>query len=185
VVRNGQSRLSRFHQKGLGALPQREPAQIQQLVQSIDQRQEMVARQLAELAGETHATIREQDFGLAEAAGIENELAGRRVARGVLNRKIQRLVAERDPAPFAAPADMDDLLAVGQQGLEIGAGLRRQVRLQARTEAERACGDIQVGQLIAPSMLFDRGGACPIRKRYSKLNGYLRFGQSFSNTNIA
>ena len=44
----------------------------------------MIARQLAELAGEATCAIREQQLSLAIAAGIPEQLAGRRVAGMVL-----------------------------------------------------------------------------------------------------
>jgi hypothetical protein len=40
----------------------------------------MIARKLAHLAGEMHAAIGQQDFRFADATGIENDLAGRRIA---------------------------------------------------------------------------------------------------------
>ena len=40
------------------------------------ERDEVVAGELAHLPGEADAAIGEQDFGLADAAGIENNLAG-------------------------------------------------------------------------------------------------------------
>ena len=49
-----------------------------------DDRQEVVAGELPDLAGETDAAIGEQDLGLADATGVKEELTGRRVARRVL-----------------------------------------------------------------------------------------------------
>jgi len=44
----------------------------------------MVAGELADLAGEADTAISEQDLGLADAAGIENEVSRRREAGVVL-----------------------------------------------------------------------------------------------------
>ena len=46
----------------------------------------MIACKLAHLAGETDAAIGQQDFGLADATGIKDDLAGRGIAGVVLIR---------------------------------------------------------------------------------------------------
>lgn len=67
----------------LRALPKHFPSQCGELVEPFRDGQEMVAGKLAHLAGKVDAAIGKQDFGFAEAAGIKDELSGRRVARGV------------------------------------------------------------------------------------------------------
>ncbi len=61
----------------LRALPQHGLAERGQVFQPRGQGDEMIAGELAHLAGEVHAAIGEQDLGLADAAGIEDDLAGR------------------------------------------------------------------------------------------------------------
>jgi hypothetical protein len=60
-------------------VPQSEPAELRQLLGALDDRQEVVAGELPDFAGETDAAIGEQDLGLADPAGVEEELTGRRV----------------------------------------------------------------------------------------------------------
>ena len=55
----------------------------------------MIAGELAHLARKMHAAIGEQNFGLADAAGIKNDLAGRRIAGVVLEADPQRELAQR------------------------------------------------------------------------------------------
>ena len=58
----------------------------------------MVAGELSDLAGEADAAIGEQDLGLADAAGVEEDLARRRIARGILIAEAEVEIAELDPA---------------------------------------------------------------------------------------
>ena len=104
----------------------------------------MVAGELADLAGEMHPAIGEQDLGLADAAGIEDDLAGRGVAGVVLVADAEIELAERHPDALAAPAHMHDLADEGQVPEEGGAGLRRGVQLELRIEGEGAGGDDQL-----------------------------------------
>ena len=77
----------------------------------------------------------QEDLGLAEAAGVEQDLAGRRVARVVLEADADVEVAERDPGRLAAPAHVDDLLLERQQLRERLARLGRALLLEAGAEA--------------------------------------------------
>jgi len=82
----------------LRAFPQHLPAQRGQLVVALGDRGEVVARELACLARESRRSVRKQDLGLAEAARVQEKLAGRRVAGVVLVADVQGEVAEGDPA---------------------------------------------------------------------------------------
>src|SRR6202030_1254427 len=107
---NGQTRarprlaLQRFENNVLGAVPQHVLAERTQLIAAFDHRQKMISGELADLAGEVHAAIGEQNLGLADAAGIEDDLARRRIAGVVLKAQPEIELAERNPAAFAAPA---------------------------------------------------------------------------------
>src|SRR6266851_4547393 len=68
----------------------------------------MVARQLAHLAAEDRRTVGEQDLGFADAARIQQQVSGRRVARVILVAEVQVEVAERDPGGLSAPARLDE-----------------------------------------------------------------------------
>src|SRR5580765_273090 len=96
---------------------------------------------LAHLAGEMHATIGQQGFGLADAAGIEDDLAGCGLAGVVLDRDAEVEVAKRHPDPLAAPADMDRL-ALERHGLaKCRDRLRRERFLKTGLEREVAGAD--------------------------------------------
>src|ERR1700753_2752429 len=64
-----------FEDDVLGAVPEHPLAQGRQLLAAHGDGQEVVAGELADLAGEADAAVAEQDFALAQAAGIEDELA--------------------------------------------------------------------------------------------------------------
>ncbi len=85
----------------------------------------MVAGELAHLAGEMHAAIGEQDLGLADAAGIEDDLARRRIAGVVLVGDAEIEIAERHPDALAAPAHVDRLALERHRLAEGGDRLRR------------------------------------------------------------
>ena len=55
----------------LGAAPEDQLAERAQLVESVDNRQEMVAGELADLAGEADRAIGKEDLGLADPAGVD------------------------------------------------------------------------------------------------------------------
>src|SRR4051794_3661920 len=118
----------------LGTLPQRLLAERAQVLLALHDREEGVARELADDAREQAAPVRAQVRGPAEAAGVEQDLAGRRVARVVLEADAELELAERDPRGLAAPAHVDDLLLVRQQLRERGARLRRALLLEAGLE---------------------------------------------------
>src|ERR1700730_2142013 len=86
----------------------------------------MISSERTDLARERHAAIGEQDLGFADPAWIQDDVAGRGMARMVLIPETEIELAERNPAPFAAPADMDDLRLVRQQARELRAGSRRE-----------------------------------------------------------
>jgi hypothetical protein len=96
----------------------------------------MIARELTHLAGEQRRAIREQDLGFGEAAGIQEQLAGRGMRRVVLVTEADVEVAQGDPRRLAAPPRLDELLGQREQGLELLACLRRALGLEARCEAQ-------------------------------------------------
>ena len=104
----------------------------------------MIAGKLAHLARKMHAAIGQQDFGLADAAGIKDDLAGRGIAGVVLVGDAEIEVAERHPDPLAAPADMDRLALERHRLAKRRHGLRRQLLLEAGLEGEFAGADNQL-----------------------------------------
>ena len=75
----------------------------------------MIARQLSHLAGEAAASIGQDDLGLAVAARIEQDVSDRRMAGVILEADAELEFAQRDPDTLAAPADVNDFLAIGQE----------------------------------------------------------------------
>src|SRR5258706_16012155 len=74
----------RFESDVLRALPQDELAERRELLRAALDAREMVARELSHLAGEDRRPVREQDLGLADAAGEERRLTGCGGTGGVL-----------------------------------------------------------------------------------------------------
>src|SRR5215213_1398110 len=130
------------------ALPQHGPAELPQLLAALGDRQEVVACELAHLAREQGAAVGEEDLRLAVAAGVEQDLAGRGVARVVLEAQPGAHVAERDPGRLPAPAYVDDLLAEREQPLERLAGPRGVLALPAGREGEGPRGDRQIAHAL-------------------------------------
>src|SRR6187200_852920 len=127
----------------LGTLPEERLAQIAQVLVSLDDRREVVARELARLRGEVDVAVCEQDLGLRDAARVEHDLAGVRVARGVLGPEPEVEVAERDPAGLARPADVDDFRLERQKAPEGCDGRRRVGLLEASRELVPASLDLE------------------------------------------
>src|SRR5256885_12875770 len=126
----------RFESDVLRALPQDELAERRQLLRAALDAREMVARELAHLAGEDRRPIGKQDLGLAESARVEQQLAGRRVARGVLEAELQGELAKRDPGRLPAPARLDDPRLEGQHRGEPGTGFGRGLSFEPRLELQ-------------------------------------------------
>src|SRR5438876_6541873 len=134
----------------LGALPEEAPPERSQVLAALDDRREMVARERSRLAREADVPVREQELRLADAAGVEDDLARIRVARGVLRCDPEIEVAHRNPAALAAPAHVDDPRLERQQRPEGGDGLRRVRFLEARDEIEAAGRNCEHQGIFAP-----------------------------------
>src|SRR5271156_5216234 len=126
----------------LRAFPERFAAERIEVLEARRQCDEMIARQLADLRGEAHAAIGEQNLGLADAAGIENDLARRGIAGVVLVAHLEVIVAERNPNALAAPSNVDHLALERHSREEGFASLRRQRRLEAGAENEGTRGNL-------------------------------------------
>src|SRR5260370_10130388 len=98
----------------LCVLPEDFGAHVAELLAVLEDGEEVVAGEAAELAGEGAGAVGEENLGLAVAAGVEEDLARRGVARGVLPGHVEVEAAQRNPTGFAAPARVDELLAVRQ-----------------------------------------------------------------------
>src|SRR5690606_14711297 len=94
-----------------------------QVFTALDDGQKVISSQLPQLAGEAAGTVGHDDFRLAVPAGVEQNVAHRRMAGVILEAHrrasvVQLIVPHGHPAAFAAPAHVDELLAVGQQRQE-------------------------------------------------------------------
>src|SRR3954451_16098292 len=129
----------------LGTFPQGLLTEGAQVLVALHDGEEVVAGELADDAREQAAAVRQEDLGLAEAAGVEEDLPRRRVARVVLEADADVELAERDPGRLAAPAHVDHLLLERQQLRERRARLRRALLLEARPERVWAGRDPEHG----------------------------------------
>src|ERR1700682_204551 len=117
----------------------------------------MVAGELSHLARKMHAAIGQQDFGFADAAGIENDLARRGIAGVVLVTDAKIEISERHPDPLAAPAHMDGLALERHRLAKRRAGLRRQLLFETGLEGEVAGMDDELAHLRILVMLCEEG----------------------------
>jgi hypothetical protein len=119
-------------------VPQNELPEPVQPFTARDDRGEVVARQLSRLAREARVAVWEEQLRLADAAGIEQQLAGGGIARRVLRPDADVEVAHRNPGGPATPAGLDELALERQQTPEGGDCLRRGVFLEPCREAKVA-----------------------------------------------
>src|SRR5713226_1606387 len=126
----------------LRAFPEDLLAQLTQAVDAFVDRGEVVAGQLTHLAGEQCRAVRKEDLGLADAARVEQQVSGRRMARVVLVTELEVELAERDPGRLAAPPRLDQLGVQRQHRLEGRACLGRGVALEPREEAKPRDGNL-------------------------------------------
>src|SRR5205814_8335697 len=85
-------------------VPEHELAELEQPLDALHDRREVVPGQLAGPAREARLPVREEQLGLADAARIEEQLPRRRVARRALRPEADLEGSERDPRGLAAPA---------------------------------------------------------------------------------
>lgn len=115
-----------------------------QVFQPARQRDEVVSGKLAHLGREIHSAIGHQDLGLADSAGVEDDMAGRGVAGMVLVADAEVGLTQRDPDTFAGPADVHDPADVRQVLAKGGDRLRRALGLETAVEGEGSGGDLEV-----------------------------------------
>src|ERR1051325_1977243 len=152
----------------LRPLPKGHFAPRPQLLQPLDHSEKMVAGERADLARKPRCAIGEQNLGLADPAGVEQDLSRRGVARRILVTDAEVEIAERDPAGLPAPAYMNDALAVGQHCLESLATARRRGALQPRDKGERSGRNAKVRHGAAPAA-FEETSGCRSGTKWPKL----------------
>lgn len=136
--------LDRLEHDVLRALPQNLRAQCSQFFLTFNDGQKVVAGKLPHLAGEAAGAVGQDDFCLAVAARVEQDVADRGVTGVVFEICAQLEVAQRYPAAFAAPAHVNDLLTVGQKLHERRHGDRR-VGMGLGDEGAASGGNFDVG----------------------------------------
>src|SRR5713226_6831367 len=87
----------------LRALPEREATNLGEALVPLDDRCEVIARELPHLAREKARPVGEEDLHLGDAAGIHEHLPRRGMAGVVLEVNPQALLAHRHPRRLAAP----------------------------------------------------------------------------------
>ena len=80
------------------AFPQRHLAEFHECIEVTLDGEEVVASQRTGLAGKVGAAVRDQDLRFTDPAGIEQDLAGRRIGRGVFIRNARLMLAHGYPA---------------------------------------------------------------------------------------
>ena len=143
-------RLALGERDRLRAFPERQPAELVQVLLSLDDGCEVVASERPRLAPERAGAVWEEQLGLADATRVEQQLARRRIRRCVLRPDAEVELAERDPVRLAAPAAMDDPRLERQELPERLDRRRGGVLLQAGHEAEAGGGDLDHGSTLAP-----------------------------------
>src|SRR5687767_5384512 len=99
----------------------------------------MVPGELPHLAGEARRSVGEEDLDLREPTRVEQELAGRRIARCVFGADPEvELPAERNPRRLAAPARLHELVLEREQTTQRRNSLGRLLLLEPCREAEIA-----------------------------------------------
>jgi hypothetical protein len=103
----------------------------------------MITSQLADLAGETGAAVRNEDFGLTHVAGIKQYLTSGWMTGVIFEGHTPIEFSQGHPNSFATPADMNDFVGKRQQLPKSGAGLRGTLLFQSGGELVRAGFDAQ------------------------------------------
>ncbi len=106
----------------LGTLPEELAPDLGEITTVINDRQEVVACQLAHPAGEEGASVWQQQLRLAEPRWVPEDLPRGWVARGILMGDAEIVVAEWNPAGLTTPACLDELPLKGKTGQERGDG---------------------------------------------------------------
>src|SRR5581483_329697 len=119
-------------------------------------RDEVVAGELAHLAGEVHAAIGNQDFGFTDTTRIEDDLTRRGITSVVLVGKTEIEIAERHPHALAAPAHMNDALSIGQELAEDSDRPWRSRAFEARIEGKGAGRDAELLKCVHQRPLSSR-----------------------------
>src|ERR1700722_16605674 len=113
----------------------------------------MVSGQLSHLAGKMHAAVGQQNFGLADATRIKDDLARCGIAGVVFIADAKVEIAERKPNPLAAPSNMDHLAFKRHRAAKRRTGLGRQLLLETGVEGEIAGPDNKLAHPMGPWLL--------------------------------
>lgn len=101
--------LGQFHNNVLRTFPQCLAPKHVEVLEARRERDEMVGWKLAGFRRKMHVAVRQEDFRLAYAAWIQDDLAGSRIARAVFEADTKVQVVQRNPYTLATPACVYDL----------------------------------------------------------------------------
>jgi hypothetical protein len=135
--------LHGFKEDILRSSPESQTPQSGQIFASFQHSQEMIASQLAHLAGETGAAVRNEDFGLTHAARVKQYLTSGWMTGMIFEGHTQIESSQGNPNSFATPADMNDFVGKRQQFPKSGTGLRGTLFFQSGGELVRTGFDAQ------------------------------------------
>ena len=105
---------------------------------------EMITRQLPHFGRKIDSAVGQQNFGLADSAGVENEVARRGMARMIFVTQAKVVIAQWYPDTFTTPSYMHQLTFIGEQFFECCAGLGGQFCFKPRIECMRARSNSQL-----------------------------------------
>src|SRR5688572_22600546 len=141
IARSAVAVLNLFYNEVLRALPEREAADLGEVLVAFGDGREVIPRKLADLAGEEARAVRKEDLHLGDASGIDEDLPRRRVTGVIFEVDAETLLPHRDPGGLAAPTAMHKLAAQREHATDRRDGLRCVLLFPARFQGERPGGD--------------------------------------------
>src|SRR5688572_1660804 len=145
IARSAVAVLDLFYDEVLRALPEREAADLGEVLVAFGHGREVIPRELADFAGEEARAVWEEDLHLGDASGIDEDLPRRRVTGVILEVDAETLLPHRDPGGLAAPTAVHQLAAQREHATDRRYGLRRVLLFPARSEGERPGRDAKCG----------------------------------------
>src|SRR6266550_2609025 len=143
IARSAVAVLELFDEEILRALPEREAADLREILVAFDHRREVIARELPDLAREEARAVWKEDLHFGDATGVHEDLPRRGMTRVILEVDAQALLAHGDPRGLAAPAHVHELAPERQHSSDRRDGLRRLLLFPTRLERVRAGSDAE------------------------------------------
>src|SRR6266540_4012811 len=137
IARSAVAVLQLFDDEVLRALPEREAADLREVLGSFDDRREVISGELPDLAGEETRAVRKEDLHLGDPARIDQDLTRRRMTGLILIVHTETLLPHRHPGGLAAPAHVHELAAQREHATDRSDRLRRVLLFPTRSERVR------------------------------------------------